>query len=110
MTRYLYIVLLGVFLSACSGYYLTVKSNPEGAVVYIVPKIVWQSDTVQYSDPNNLGAYVIKKSTTPVYTLEIPPGDYMVLCINGHKKKMVPLSLKKTHSKRKPKTIDVALP
>ncbi len=108
-SRFIYSFLLALVLSSCSTAYLTLKSNPEGAVVYIVPKNIWDMDTVKYSIPANINDYVIKDGTTPLYTLQIRQDHYVVVFVTKTSKKYVKIDLNKAYRKKRSKIVEVSL-
>jgi hypothetical protein len=101
--------LLLMFLASCSSTYLTIKSRPEGASVYVVPKVLWDSDSLKYSDPANLSGFIIKDGVTPVYTIELDRKKYAVVLVNQDRKKVVQVDLSKGLNKEDAKTVEIDL-
>ena len=100
-----YMVLSSLIFCSCSTVFITLKSNPDGASVYLVPKKVWESDTAKYSNLNYIGEYLVKESVTPIYTLDIEAGEYAVIFIVEGKKKIVMAKVDETYSEDRSKIV-----
>ncbi|MGZ3750593.1 MAG: hypothetical protein ACXVP0_06455 [Bacteroidia bacterium] len=83
---------------SCSTAYLTLKSEPPGATVYAVPKLIRDADTAWYSDPAHINAYIIKEGVTPTHT-SLRKAPYTLVFVLGEKRKQIILDLSTTGRK-----------
>jgi hypothetical protein len=102
--------ILPVFLlCSCSTAFLTIKTSPEGANVYVVPKTTWISDSIKYSDPSFITDYLAKDGQTPIHIMELSQREYAVILVKDDKRKVVHVDLKNDINEDKARTIDVDL-
>lgn len=82
------------------------RSDPEGANVYIVPKVKWETDSVNLSRPENIPDYIIKAGQTPVYLIELAPMEYVVVFVRGDVQKIKKVDLSNAKGKKHPVEIE----
>lgn len=92
-----------LLLSSCSMSYITFKTDPQGASVYLIPREIWNSDSVHLTAPAEMSDYILKEGTTPVHTANYAPGDYVLFFVKEGKQKRLNVHF----SKPKGKSADV---
>jgi hypothetical protein len=98
-------VLLTFCCFSCTTVWLTLKSNPDGASVYLLPQKVWESDSIFYSNPANINDYFLKDAVTPVYTEDVNAGSYVAIFVLGDQKRIVKTTIPEGYHEDIPKVV-----
>lgn len=104
----LYISSLLLF-SSCASAYLTVKSNPEGASIYVIPSAKWNTDSVAYSKPENISDYIVKDGVTPLHLIELYPKSYVVVLALKNQTAVKHVDLSDVRGKQNFKIVEVEM-